>query len=134
MDVTMGAYDTGMIRQQKFSIRFLFRGFSRHVSGRLGTILYMFVARCVIELELYGIGSLKDKRSVLKPIMARLPKQFNVAIAEVDHHDSWNSAVIGLAGVGNDSRYLQGLMEKAVGWLEQNYPDVPIGVYSIEID
>ena len=101
----------------------------------MDTVLFCkLVARCIIEMELYGIGSLKEKRSVLKPIMARLPKHFNVAIAEVDHHDSWNSAVIGLASVGNDGRYLHGLMEKAIAWLEHYYPDVPIGIYSIEIE
>ena len=93
----------------------------------------MVIANCVVELSLYGVHSLKDKRSLIKPIIARLPKQFNVAISEVDHHESWNSCVIGIVTIGNDTRYVQGLLEKAVGWIEQHRPETPVADYSIEI-
>lgn len=94
----------------------------------------MIVARCLIELELYGVMSLKDKRNMIKPIIVRLPRQFNVAIAEVDYHNVWNKAVLGIVTVGNDKRYLQGLLEKSVTWIERTYPDLPVGDYSIELD
>jgi len=93
----------------------------------------MHIATCVITLQLFGTDSLKAKRSILKSLIARLPKQFNVAIAEVDHHDSWHTAVIALATVGNDPGYVHGLMEKAVAWIEQNRPDIVIEQYSIEL-
>jgi uncharacterized protein YlxP (DUF503 family) len=92
----------------------------------------MVVATCVITLGLYGAHSLKEKRQVLKSILARLPRQFNVAAAEVDHHDVWQTAVIGLATVGNDADYLHGLLEKAVVWIEDNRPDARLEQYSIE--
>ncbi len=92
----------------------------------------MLVATCVVELSLNGVYSLKDKRSIVKSILTRLPKQFNVATAEIDHHDIWKTAVIGLVTVGNDAGYLHGLLEKAVAWIEQTRPDAPITRYSIE--
>ncbi len=92
----------------------------------------MIVATCVIKLQLDGVSSLKEKRSILKSVLARLTNQFNVAAAEVDCQDVWQTAVIGLAAVGNDSAYLHGLMEKAVDWLETQRPDVPIADYRIE--
>ena len=92
----------------------------------------MIVATCVIKLQLDGVSSLKEKRRILKSVLKRLTNQFNVAAAEVDAHDVWQTAVIGLAAVGNDSAYLHGLMEKAVGWIETQRPDVPIADYSIE--
>ena len=92
----------------------------------------MQIASCTITLQLYDVNSLKGKRRILKSILARLPKQFNVAAAEVDHHDIWQTAVIALVSVGNDAAYLHGMMEKAVLWLEENRPDAVIQQYNIE--
>ncbi|MCA9976903.1 MAG: DUF503 domain-containing protein [Anaerolineales bacterium] len=92
----------------------------------------MLVATCVVKLHLDGVYSLKDKRHIVKSIVTRLPKQFNVAAAEIDHHDVWQTAVIGLVTIGNDAGYLHGLLEKAVAWIEQTRPDIPIDDYSIE--
>ncbi len=92
----------------------------------------MFVATCVIKLRLDGVFSLKEKRQVIKPILVRLPKQFNVAVAEVDAQDVWGTAVIALATVGNEQGHLHAQLEKAVNWIEQFRPDVPIDDYWIE--
>lgn len=96
------------------------------------TIVDMHVATCVIKLQLGGVFSLKEKRRILKSILAKLPQKFNVAVAEVDHQDVWQTAVIALVTVGNDKAYLHGLLEKAVSWIEQTRPDVPIDAYWIE--
>lgn len=96
------------------------------------SIFYMIVATCVIELQLDGVFSLKEKRTILKSVLARLTNQFNVAAAEVDCQDVWQTAVIALVTVGNDSAHLHGLLEKAVAWLESQRPDVPIARYRIE--
>jgi len=92
----------------------------------------MIVATCTITLQLDTVFSLKEKRSIIKSILARLRQQFNLAVAEVEHQDVWHTAVIGIATVGNDTRYLHGLLEKAVAWIEQQRPDVPVAEYSIE--
>lgn len=93
----------------------------------------MIIATCVLKLQLDGVHSLKQKRSIIKSIMARLRQTFNVAVAEIDHQDVWQTAVIGLTTIGNDSAHLHRVLEKAVGWVENQRPDVPIADYSIEI-
>jgi len=92
----------------------------------------MHVATCVIKLDLPGVASLKEKRSIVKSMLARLSNQFNVATAEIDCKDLWQTAVIALVTVGNDPAYLHGLLEKSVSWIETARPDVPIAEYSIE--
>lgn len=92
----------------------------------------MQVALCTIKLSLEGVSSLKQKRRILKSILARLSNQFNVATAEIDYQDVWQTALIGLVTIGNDAGYLHGLLENAVTWIEKNRPDVPIDAYSIE--
>jgi uncharacterized protein YlxP (DUF503 family) len=92
----------------------------------------MHVATCIIKLDLAGAYSLKEKRRVVKSLLSRLPRQFNVAVAEVDCHDIWQTAVIGLVTVGNDAAYLHGLLEKSVAWIEKTRPDAPVDAYEIE--
>jgi uncharacterized protein YlxP (DUF503 family) len=53
------------------------------------------------ELHLEGCHSLKDKRSVLKPLTAALRRTLNVSVAETDHQDLWQRAEIACAAVGS---------------------------------
>ena len=63
----------------------------------------------VLELTLtFYAESLKDKRSVVKRVLARATTEFNVAGAEVDELDNITGAVLGFSSVGNDGRYLEG--------------------------
>lgn len=94
--------------------------------------MLMFIATCVIKLRLEGVFSLKEKRRILKSILTRLPRQFNLAVAEVDCQDVWQTAVIALVTVGNDNGHLHAVLEKAVAWIETTRPDAPIDDYFIE--
>ena len=92
----------------------------------------MQVGTCIITLQLYGVNSLKEKRRVLKPIVSRLSKEFNISAAEIEHNDVWRTAVIGLAIIGNDASHLHAKLEKAVSWIGKQRPDATIEHYSIE--
>ena len=73
-----------------------------------------------------GCTSLKEKRSRLKPLLARLHREFNLSAAEVDFQDSWQNALIACALVSNDSRFNQSALEKVTAWVEQHWPDVEV--------
>jgi len=93
----------------------------------------MIIGACVIDLHLPGNASLKGKRSILKPLLLRLRKEFNVSAAEVDHHDVWQSARIALVSVSTDASHVQGLLERAVRWIENHHPDVHVVDWEIEV-
>ena len=93
----------------------------------------MVVGICTIKLDLPGNDSLKDKRSVLKPLLLRIRREFNVSVAEVDHQDAWGAATIGVAAVSNEAAYLHGLFEKLVRWIESSHLDVQVQDWQIEI-
>jgi uncharacterized protein YlxP (DUF503 family) len=59
----------------------------------------MTVGLLSVELFLPGARSLKDKRMVLRRVKDRLGK-FNVAVAEVEHHDLWQRAGLGVVAIG----------------------------------
>jgi len=70
---------------------------------------------------------------VLKSMISRLRREFNVAAAEVDLHDVWQSAVIGIVCVSNRQTHAHGLLVQVVKWIERQRLDVQLVDYSIEM-
>lgn len=93
----------------------------------------MIVGICTIQLRLEGNRSLKGKRSRIKPLLARLRKEFNIAVAEVDDLDAWQSAQIGLAAIANERAHVERVLQNAVRWIESNHFDLQLVDYQIEI-
>ena len=93
----------------------------------------MIIGACNVELHLPGNGSLKGKRSILKPILARLRREFNLAAAEVAHNDAWQSAEIAFVTVTNDPGRAHSVLERAVRWIETHHPEVQVVDWEIEI-
>ncbi|MFQ6122361.1 MAG: DUF503 domain-containing protein [Dehalococcoidales bacterium] len=93
----------------------------------------MNVGVCKIRLRLPGNLSLKGKRQVLKSITTRIRNKFNVSVAEVDDHDRWQSATIGICCVSNDSRYINQVLSKVVDFIIDSRFAVEILDYEIEI-
>jgi len=93
----------------------------------------MVIGACTVELYLPGNGSLKGKRRVLKPILARLRREFNLATAEVAHQDVWQSAQVALVTVANDPGRVHAVLEQAVRWIETYHPEVQVVDWEIEV-
>lgn len=93
----------------------------------------MVIGNSIIEIDLPGINSLKEKRSVLKGLIARVHKEFNVSCAEVGYHDVWQSSALGVAVVSTSAVHAQNVLENVVKWIERYRPDVTVIDHSIEI-
>ena len=91
------------------------------------------IATLTIHLHLPGCGSLKEKRSYLKPLVARLHREFNVSAAELDLQDAHQQAIIGCAMLGNDAAYLQSALETVRRWVEANWREGEVIDQRIEI-
>ncbi len=81
----------------------------------------MVVALLSVELFLPGARSLKDKRMVLRRVKDRLAK-FNVAVAEVAHHDLWQRAGLGLATVSTSDEHAERELSAALDEIERVEP------------
>ena len=86
-----------------------------------------------LHLHIPGCKSLKEKRSRLKPLLARLHKEFNISVAEMDANDVWQSAVIACAVVSNDGAQAQRTLQTVSVWVESHWPDVTIVDEEFEI-
>jgi len=93
----------------------------------------MVVGVCTLELDIPASQSLKDKRHVVKSVVARVRQSFNVSVAEVDDLDSWQRATIGIVCVSSDAEYAHGLLEKVIDSIERSRLDAVIVNYTIEM-
>ena len=78
----------------------------------------MIVGTLVIEIHIPGSTSLKAKRSVLNRIKDRLRNRFNASVAEIDFHDLWQRAAIGVAVVGVEKRVIESVLSNMIRAVE----------------
>jgi len=93
----------------------------------------MIVGACTIQLYLPGAHSLKDKRSVIRPLLNQLRRRFEVAAAEVDHQDLWQSAEIAIVTVANEAGHVYVILERAIHWIEDSYRQVEVVDWTTEL-
>lgn len=93
----------------------------------------MSVGVCRVVLRIPENHSLKGKRQLLKSLTARIHNRFNVAVAEVDNHDSWQLASIGVTCVANDDRHADQVLASVVAFIRQERLDAELLDYRTEI-
>lgn len=81
----------------------------------------MVVGLLSIELHIPGARSLKDKRMVLRGVKDRIRK-FNVAVAEVEHHDLWQRSGLSVVTVSNDEKHADQELAAVVNEIERIEP------------
>lgn len=78
-------------------------------------------------------SSLKGKRQVIRSVVSRVKNQFNVSVAEVDNHDRWRMATLGICCVSNDSRHANEVLSRVVSFIVNSRLEVEVLDYEIEI-
>jgi uncharacterized protein YlxP (DUF503 family) len=91
----------------------------------------MYVWTLTIRLRLES-RSLKEKRGIVKSVLARARNNFNVASAEVDLHDLHGGADIAFVTVSPDRMYARNLLERLEEWLAEERPDLEVVASEIE--
>ena len=75
-----------------------------------------------LELRLLSHRSLKEKRSVLKPLKNYLQKTHGLSVAEVEHQDSWQITGLEIALVSNDRSFRHTVFSQLTKSLENKFP------------
>ncbi|MDP3385628.1 MAG: DUF503 domain-containing protein [Eubacteriales bacterium] len=88
----------------------------------------MYVTACEIELMIYESNSLKDKRQVIKSIINRLRERYNVSVSETDYLDKWNRSKIAAVTVSNSLVFSEQVIDKIVGFVNNDARIEMIGV------
>ncbi|RKS77395.1 hypothetical protein CLV35_1081 [Motilibacter peucedani] len=71
----------------------------------------MYVGALELDLLLGDVHSLKQKRSLVRPVLAELVRRFAVSAAEVGDHDLHRRALIGVAVAGADARHVSEVLD-----------------------
>ena len=78
----------------------------------------MIVGTATVEIFLPGSGSLKAKRGIIKPLLERVRRKFNVSAAEVGCLDKWQRSTLGIGIISNEVRFADQVLAKVIRELE----------------
>ncbi len=92
----------------------------------------MIIGACSLELHIFEVYSLKEKRHVIKSLLGRLQSRYNISVAEVDKFDVWQSATIGFACVSNETKHVRSIISNVINFVDAD-GRVEITNHEIEI-
>jgi uncharacterized protein YlxP (DUF503 family) len=79
----------------------------------------MLVALERFDLRIPGCTSLKEKRHVVRSLVAALRRRFNVSVAEVDHQDLWQRTALAVAAAGGEPFQVRKVMHEVERFVER---------------
>ena len=85
----------------------------------------MWVGALEFDLLLGDVHSLKEKRSLVRPLIADVRRRFDLSVAEVDHLELHRRAGVGVAAVSPDRAHLVNVLD-AVERLVAFRPEVEL--------
>jgi hypothetical protein len=74
----------------------------------------MTVGLLTLELHIPQAQSLKDKRQILRSLKDKLRGHFNVAVSELEYHDTWQRSVIGIVTLSNEQQHVEESLQKVL--------------------
>ena len=77
----------------------------------------MYVGTLSFDLLLGDVRSLKEKRSVVRPIIAELHRAFAVSVAETGDQELYRRAEIGVAVVSGDLGHIKDVLQRCERWM-----------------
>ncbi len=86
----------------------------------------MIIGVLRVVLALPASDSLKDKRQLVKSVLARVRARFDVAGAEVGSLDDRHLATLGFSCVSNDARLASQVMHRVLSFVEETRLDAEV--------
>lgn len=71
----------------------------------------MYVGALELDVLLGDVRSLKQKRGVVRPVVAELRRRFEVAAAEAGDQDVYRRALIGVSAVSGDAAHVRAVLD-----------------------
>jgi len=78
------------------------------------------------DVLLGEVHSLKEKRSILRPLLADLKRRTEVAVAEVAMHDLHRRAAVGISVVAADATHVRDVLDRAERMLANEHPEITV--------
>ena len=71
----------------------------------------MYVGALELDVLLGDVHSLKEKRSLVRPVIAELRRRYEVSVGEAGHLDLHRRALIGIAVVAADAEHVRQVLD-----------------------
>ena len=86
----------------------------------------MWIGWIEFDVLLGDVHSLKEKRSMLRPLLADLSRRTEAAAAEVGAHDLHRRATVGVAVVGSDIAHVRHVLDGAERLVADEHPELTL--------
>ena len=80
----------------------------------------MRIATIIFRLRAPWVHSLKEKRMIVKSLVAKLRNRYNVSASEIDEQDTHQIIVIGVAAIVPHNAFADSLMEDISQFVDEN--------------
>ena len=80
----------------------------------------MKILAMTFRLHAPWVNSLKEKRMIVKSLVAKLQNKFHVSAAEVDEQDTHTIIVIGVAAIVPHNALADSIMDEITDFIEDN--------------
>lgn len=92
----------------------------------------IYVGVLAVEFSTPFVRSLKEKRSLIKPITETVKVRFPVSVARLEGLDDHDWERVGMAAIAADPEWLRGMLGKVLDFVISR--GVPVATSSLEID
>ncbi|NMA01314.1 MAG: DUF503 domain-containing protein [Clostridia bacterium] len=79
----------------------------------------MIIGTITFKIHIPYAHSLKEKRSVVKSIIAKIQNKFNLSVAEIDLQNQWQFALIGVAMIANKTKIIEQQITRVIEFLDK---------------
>jgi len=94
----------------------------------------MRAAALRVELHLPSSQSLKAKRAILRPVIEGIKRLGSFSVAEVDDHDRWQRAALGVAIAAPDGESLAMQIAKLRRYLDTRLEIEVLDIHTSELE
>jgi uncharacterized protein YlxP (DUF503 family) len=77
----------------------------------------------LFSLKIYGAGSLKDRRHVVRSLLERLKKHFNASAADLGPDGLWSAADMAVLCVGSSCQEMESRIDQVFAFMKNSEED-----------
>lgn len=89
-------------------------------------VIVVWIGWMEFDLLLGDVRSLKEKRGILRPVIAGLSRRTEAAVAEVGSHDLHRRAAVGVSVVGADAGHVRDVLDRAERYVVEEHPELTL--------
>lgn len=86
----------------------------------------MWIGWLTFDVLLGDVRSLKEKRSIIRPLIADLARRTEASAAEVGAHDLHRRAEIGVSVIAAEAAHVRDVLDRAERMLAEEHPEITL--------